>query len=209
MTSGNSAFPHRLLALLMLIGACWSAPAAPEASDAGWDVEQLMHSLAQVQSAKGTFVERKYLSILSQPLEFSGTLVYMAPAGPEKKGRLEKNTLLPKPESLILEQDQLTIENKTKNRRRTVVLQDYPVIWAFVESIRSTLAGDLPTLRRFYQVSLMGTPEQWRLKLLPREPAIQAVVSEIRISGSRQAVGEIEIIEAEGDRSVMTITEDR
>ena len=37
---------------------------------------------------------------------------------------------------------------------------------------------------------------------------MQAVVSEIRISGSRNWVDTIEIIEPEGDRSVMTVVKD-
>jgi outer membrane lipoprotein-sorting protein len=171
-------------------------------SSAAWGIEQLMQNLAQVKVARGKFVERKYMAVLNAPLDSSGTLVYTAP------GRLEKHTLLPKPETLVLEQDKLTIEYKDRNQRRTLVLQEYPVVWAFVESIRSTLAGNLQTLNRFYRASLAGSEEQWRLSLTPAEPAIQSVVKEIRIGGSRNRVRTIEIIEAEGDRSLMTIGED-
>lgn len=194
-----------MLAVLLLSAAGMCSPgmtAAQTNAAADWNVKQLMQSLGQVKTAKSRFVERKYLSILSTPLEFSGTLFYTAP------GRLEKHTLLPKPENLILEQDRLTIENPARNQRRTLVLQDYPVIWAFVESIRSTLAGDLQTLNRFYRVMLEGNADQWRLLLTPSEPKMQAMVSEIRISGSRNRINVIEIVEAEGDRSVMTVTED-
>lgn len=194
---------HRRLAGLLLIalGIFPSTVAAATPAE-NWGVEQLMQSLGQVKTARGKFVERKYLAILSTPLEFSGTLVYTAP------GRLEKHTLLPRAESLVIEQNQLTMENKARNQRRTLVLQDYPVIWAFVESIRSTLAGDLQTLQRFYLARLEGSGDQWRLLLVPNEPGMQAMVSEIRISGSRNRIRSIEIIEAAGDRSVMTIAEE-
>lgn len=161
-----------------------------------------MQSLAQVKSVRGKFVERKHLAMLNAPLDSSGTLAYTAP------GRLEKFTLLPKPETLVLEQDKLTIEYKERNQRRTLALQEYPVVWAFVEAIRSTLAGDLPTLRRFYRVSLDGSEDKWRLSLKPAETATQTLVKEIYISGSRNRVRTIEILEAEGDRSLMTITEE-
>jgi hypothetical protein len=142
---------RRLLAALLLAAAGIGASAAAGTTPAaGWGVEQLMQSLAQVKSARGKFVERKYLAILNAPLEFSGVLVYTAP------GRLEKHILLPNPESLVLEQDRLTMENKARNQRRTLVLQQYPVIWAFVESFRSTLAGDLQTLSRFYRIEPRG-----------------------------------------------------
>ena len=108
----------------------------------------------------------------------------------------------------MLEREELTIESRERNQRRTLALQDYPVIRAFVESIRSTLAGDLPSLARFYQVGLDGGERRWRLTLKPNEPGMQEVVSEIRISGERNWISAIEIIETSGDRSVMTITRD-
>ena len=191
---------HMRVALLLAATGICSAAAAETA--AAWGIEQLMQNLGQVKSARGKFVERKYLAMLNAPLDSSGTLVYTAP------GRLEKYTLLPKPETLVLEQDKLAIEYKDRNQRRTLVLQDYPVIWAFVESIRSTLAGDLPTLNRFYRASCTGSAEHWRLTLKPIDPKIQTVVKEIQIGGSRNRVRTIEVSETEGDRSVMTITED-
>ncbi len=201
MTSGGSpSFRHQLAALLLAVPGIFPAAAAEPA--APWGNEQLMQNLSQVKSARGRFVERKTLAILNAPLDSSGTLVYTAP------GRLEKYTLLPKPETLVLDQDKLSIEYKDRNQRRTLVLQDYPVIWAFVESIRSTLAGDLQSLNRFYRASLEGSEDQWRLSLRPAEPKMQTMVKEIHLSGRGTRVRTIEIIEAEGDRSVMTITED-
>lgn len=203
MISGSS-FRRPLLAGLCALAAMALACGAvrAETPSAAWDVKELMQSMRQVKTARATFVERKYLSIVSGPLESSGTLLYNAP------DRLEKHTLLPAPESLVLAGDELTITNEAKHQRRTLALQDYPIVWAFVESIRSTLAGDLPTLSRFYSVGLEGDAAQWRLILTPSEPSIQAAVSEIRIVGGRNQVASIEIIEPGGDRSVMTITEE-
>jgi hypothetical protein len=109
----------------------------------------------------------------------------------------------------VLEKDTLTFEDKVRKRRRVLRLQEYPVIWAFVESIRSTLAGDLQSLRRFYRVSLEGSEADWRLTLDPREAAFQRVVEQIRIAGSRASIRTIEIAEAEGDHSIMTIIEEK
>jgi len=195
-------------ALWLLAAACASAAVAAETNDpvtndpVAWDVQRLMRELGQVKTANARFLERRHLALLTAPLESSGNLVYVAP------DRLEKHTLRPRPESLVLVREELTIESKDRNLRRTLVLQDHPVIWAFVESIRSTLAGDLPTLSRFYQVGLDGGERRWRLTLKPNEPRMQDVVSEIRISGDRSWINAIEMIETGGDRSVMTITKD-
>jgi len=191
-----AAFATTAAALMMLVCAVGSMPA--RAADA-WGLPQLMQSLAQVKSSRGTFVERKYLSIVNTPLEYKGGLAYNAP------DRLEKLTQTPKSERMMLEGDKLTLEN-SKRQRRVVMLAEYPVIRAFVESIRSTLAGDLPTLQRYYKVTLDGKPDDWRLLLVPIEPTMQAVVREIRIGGAGAQVGSVEITEKEGDRSVMTIT---
>ena len=203
MIFGGSLPARCARAALWLFAASAAAAVAAETSDpVVWDVQRLMRELAQVKTANARFFERRHLGILTAPLESSGTLVYAAP------DRLEKHTLRPRPESLVLERNELTVESKERNQRRTLVLQDYPVIWAFVESIRSTLAGDLPTLSRFYQVGLDGGERRWRLTLKPSEPRMQDVVSEIRISGDRSWINAIEMIETGGDRSVMTITRD-
>jgi hypothetical protein len=178
------------------------ACAAQPGDSAGWGIERLMRDLAQVKSARATFIERKHLGILNTPLELSGTLNYIAP------DRLEKHTLAPRAESLVLEREVLTLENRERKQRRTLALRDHPVIQAYVESIRATLAGDLPTLTRFYEVGLEGGERGWRLTLKPSEPGMQEVVREIRISGERSSIRAIEVFETNGDRSVMTITRD-
>ena len=186
--------------LLMLL-LCLPALSRAETA-ASWDVRQLMQDLAQVKEAKGRFVERKFLSVLKRPLESSGTLLFQAP------GHLEKHTLTPKVESLVLDQGVLTIDIKARNIKRTLVLQEYPAIWAFVESIRSTLAGDLPMLERFYQIELEGNAAYWKMRLLPIEPRTREVLSEIRISGRRNWVDSIETLEANGDNALMKVVED-
>ncbi|HYH42728.1 MAG TPA: outer membrane lipoprotein carrier protein LolA [Burkholderiales bacterium] len=189
----------------MLVNICAAALLAcalnAHAVEPAWSVADLMQRLGQVKSVRAKFVERKQLRILNAPLQFSGTLIYKAP------GHLEKHTLLPKPQSLVLTDDRLTVEDPAKKQRRTLSLQDYPVVWAFVESIRATLAGDVQALNRFYKVELEGGEADWRLVLRPIEPALQSMVSVIRISGARERVRVIEIVEGEGDRSIMTITE--
>jgi outer membrane lipoprotein-sorting protein len=200
-TAGGHAADWAPAALLSVaLAAC--APPALASAAAEWGVEQLMQALGAVRSSKARFVERKHMAILSAPLESSGALIYIAPS------RLEKHTLAPRTESLVLEGEELTIAGDKRDQRRRLNLQDYPLARAFVESIRSTLAGDLPTLTRYYRVELEGGERRWRLRLKPSEPGMQEVVSEIRISGEYGSINAIETIETNGDRSVMTITRD-
>src|SRR5690349_9271240 len=160
-----------VLAVALLQGAAGAADTAT------WDLARLMQELAAVKSSKGRFVERRYVGILTSPLESSGTLLYVAP------DRLEKRTLSPRLESVLLERDQLTIETEQPKRRRTIRLDEYPAVGVFVESIRSTLAGDLAALKRVFEIVLEGEEREWRMVLRPTDPNMRELVSEIRIGG--------------------------
>ncbi len=186
----------RIALLLLTLWLC----ATPSLADE-WGLPQLMQGFARVQNSQGKFVERKFLSVLNKPLESSGTLSFQAP------GRLEKHTLVPNAEDLVLDQGVLTIDSKARNIRRTLVVQEYPAVWAFVESIRSTLAGDLPTLERFYMIKLEGDAAKWRMQLLPRERQTREMVREIIIAGRENRVTSIEMRESNGDHSTMTVVE--
>jgi hypothetical protein len=165
-----------------------------------WGMPDLMAELAKVQETKATFVELKYLKVLKQPLESSGTLYFQSPA------HLEKHTLQPKAESLVLSNEMLSIEIQSRNIKRTLVLRDYPEVWALVESIRSTLAGDLSALQQLYKFELAGKAQSWQLKLQPIEIKARKFVSEIHFSGQGAYVESIETFDANGDHTLMKIS---
>ncbi len=164
---------------------------------AGLDIDRLMQGLAQTRSGHAGFTEKKYIAILDRPVESSGELFYSAP------DRLEKHTIRPKPESMILDNGTLVIERG--RQKHTLQLQDYPELATFIDSIRGTLAGDRKALERNYRLSLEGGVERWTLQLLPVDEKMQAVIHRIRITGVRYAVRSIEINRTDGDSSLMLI----
>jgi hypothetical protein len=89
-----------------------------------------------------------------------------------------------------------------------MALRDYPVVWGFIESMRATLNGDAKTLQRFYKVRLDGDERQWTLVLLPSDSDMAQFIRVIRISGSKTQLATVEIEEAGGDRSLMTLREE-
>ena len=188
----------RILAVLALSLLALDARGAPAAAD--WNVAGLMQGLAQQRGGKVTFSEKKYIALLDRPVESSGELVYQPPA------RLEKRTLKPSAELLVLDRDVLVVERG--KQKYTLQLQQYPEITAIVDSIRSTLAGDLGALERKYRVELEGDQKHWTLTLLPSDARIAAIVQRIRISGTRDELRQIEMLQADGDRSVMQISRD-
>jgi hypothetical protein len=104
---------------------------------------------------------------------------------------------------MIVDGDELSIDRGRQKYR--LQLQDYPELAAFLDSIRGTLAGDRKALERNYQLSLDGSAARWTLQLLPLSAKMQKVVQRIRITGTHDQVDSIEIMQADGDSSVMTI----
>ena len=162
---------------------------------AAWDLQQLMDALALIKSGRANFVETKHIAILDQPVESSGELLYTAP------DRLEKRTLKPRPESMIVIGDALLIERGRQKFR--VRLQATPELAAFIDSIRGTLAGDRKALERHFRLGLEGTAERWTLQLQPIDASMLAVIRQIRISGAGDQLDGIEITQSDGDRSLM------
>ncbi len=165
-------------------------------------IEQVMQALASHTHSRANFVETKYMRLLTRPLTVSGVLTYTAP------DRLEKHTLKPNDERLVVDGDNVTVEIKVRQIRRTFRLQESAALWGFIESLRGTLRGDLATLKRFYATEFSGGMEKWQLVLTPLDPAMKAVIRQVRIGGSDGRMQSVEIVEASGDRSVMTIREE-
>lgn len=186
-------FRHFLLPFVCLFAAAIAVPS--HAAD--WDLDQLMQTLAQTRSGQARFVEKKSIAILDQPVESSGELLYTAP------DRLEKRTVKPKPETMVVQGDTLEIERGRQKIK--VQLQEYPELAAFIDSIRGTLAGDRKALERSYQLTLEGSAQAWTLKLLPIDSKMKQVVALIRITGVRDEIRSIHVTQVDGDSSLMSI----
>jgi hypothetical protein len=103
----------------------------------------------------------------------------------------------------VLDGNELTVERK--GRTHVLDLAAYPSILPFIESLRATLAGDLPALERVFDVDFAGNLDRWTLSLSPRDSKVSKIVSRVRIDGSRDVLLKVEILEANGDRSLMTL----
>ena len=160
-------------------------------------LDEVFRLLAARREGHATFTEVRKLAVLDRPLESSGELFYEAP------DHLEKRTLRPKPETLLLEHGVLTA--RRGHRTWIMSLHDFPQVVPFVESIRATLAGDRSALERFFTLTFGGTVERWSLVLVPKDATVAHVVKEIRIEGERDALHTVLITQSDGDTAVMTI----
>ncbi|SPB13851.1 acyltransferase [Caballeronia novacaledonica] len=172
-----------------------SAPAF--AADAPWTLDRLMNTLGAKKSGRAHFTETRYLKIAQEPLESSGELVFVAP------DHLEKHTVSPKPENLVVDGDMLTVDRN--GRKVTIALRNYPELGAFIESIRATLAGNRFALENAYTVSIDGHGDDWTMTLVPTDSRMKQKVSSITLAGSGAALARVEIRQADGDRSLMRL----
>lgn len=183
--------------VLVWVGAAAHAAAGTAGTAAPFGFAQLMATLAQRRSGEARFAEERFVSGLDQTLHSSGTLSFSAP------DRLARHTLTPRPESFVVEGDQVTLQRGERVRR--VALDSVPELAAMVAAMRGTLSGDGSVLQRYFKPTVQGAAARWTLTLVPVDTRLLGVVRLLRIDGFRADVRVVEVQLADGDRSVMTI----
>lgn len=190
-----------LIALAMTAQAANPQPSAPPPAatqpPSGDALDELMQQLAATRHGHVAFTEIQYLAILDRPLESSGELLYDAP------DRLEKHTLKPRPEILALTHGMLSATRG--GRTRTVELAAHPQLAPLIESLRATLAGDRAALEQVFSTRFVGDLAHWKLLLTPRNPGTARLVKEVRISGEHARLETVEILQTDGDHSLLTL----
>lgn len=178
--------------------AALAVPALAHALEAA----ELMQVLSAVPSSRARFIETRNSAMLTKPLMLTGRLVYRRP------DRLEKHVLTPFQESITIEGTRVSITRPGPDSGRMFTLPASGPAQALIESLRATLAGDLPALERHFAIAVSGTRGDWTMSLTPRDAALGAVVLRVEFAGKGNRVQRIEVLEAGGDRSVTAISDD-
>ncbi|MEP7061343.1 MAG: outer membrane lipoprotein carrier protein LolA [Betaproteobacteria bacterium] len=182
----------------MALAATLVATAAPALA---FDLAELAASRQRVMEGTARFHETRHVSALAAPVEREGTLLYRRP------DYLEMNVESPRTERMVI--NGRTLRLTTPSGERTLALDSEPMLLAWTESLRATLAGDVPALERFFATSLSGDSGAWKLTLEPREAILRAQIASIVISGAGDAIRRIEMREQGGDDAVMDIAPQR
>jgi len=186
-----------VLGWLLVFGGPPLVSSAAESADESAVFGELLVLLAERRHDHVTFTEVQQLAILDRPLHSSGELLYDAP------DRLEKRTLEPRREDLVLEHGMLSVERD--HHRRSVALRDFPQAVPLVESLRATLAGDRAALARYFTVQFSGTLARWTLELTPTDATVERSVQHIVITGETDRIRTVQIRQSDGDTSTLTI----
>ena len=179
------------LFLLLCTGAAFAVPLTLDA---------LLEVFADVAAAEAHFTEVQTLALLDSPLTTKGRLSYRRP------DYLKKEVIEPTPSVFEISGERLVVEAGAE--RHSLSLDSQPLIRAFAEAYRATLAGDRETLERYYRHELSGSTERWTLRLLPLDERMEERIEAIVLHGAGPQISRIEVFETAGDYSLMTIAPD-
>ncbi len=196
MQGRNSKHPYRFRTAraLLLFFALISATAWAEGKTE-WTLERLMQALSEVDQRQSRFVETREISLLQQALTSQGSLSFQRP------DRLVKRFDPPQGLSYEIEANRLLIR-KPDGSAEIVRLDNAPQLQAYVAAMRAVLAGDLNQLQHYFALHLDGEREHWRLRLVPKQPALSRQVEAVEVDGSDTAISRFQIFEQGGDRII-------
>jgi outer membrane lipoprotein-sorting protein len=168
-----------------------------DAVAAGFDLAALTALLGRVTSGEATFTETRRIEMLDRTLQSSGRLSFRAP------DLFVRETLRPRREKLAVNGNTLTMS--LGERSRTMQLDASPEAAVIVEAVRGTLTGNRESLERLFDAAVSGSADAWTLELVPKDARLRGQVAQVRVSGRASVVREVQVLLADGDRSVMTI----
>ncbi|MCX7169883.1 MAG: hypothetical protein NTY41_06190 [Proteobacteria bacterium] len=184
-----------MLAILVALMAVFAAAHADNSGN--FDLAHLMQLLKLAPEAEVSYTERKYSSLLTEPVVSSGTLVYRRP------DTVEKNLLAPRKERFRIASEELIVVRREVEKRYP--LSSQPLLAVFAASLRGVLGGDTELLQRHFRLRLEGGEQEWRLEMTPIEDEMIRYVERITVSGHAGSIRQIEVRESSGDRSVLQV----
>jgi hypothetical protein len=167
------------------------------------DLDKLFALFATQGERRKAFVERRHSVLFRNPPETRGTLYFKPPT------LLEREVTSPRREKVRIEGENVTLWTEDEGGKvleRKASLATIPQLANLVLTIRSTLAGDLATLRKMFRVTLQAPLPKWRIELTPIDEPVANAVSMITMSGDRGEVDRIQFTETSGDRTELLLS---
>ncbi len=189
--------PASLFGMLLVALVAGTAAAALD-----WDLEALMSRLEEKGTYRATFHQTKHLDALEEPLVLKGSLLYEPP------DHLKKVVTQPHEKIYEIRGDRLTIATPEEDTRR-LTITDHPLLQTFVATMRGILSGDLGALEEDYHLQLQGGPDQWSLRLRPKDSQIGEKIKRVVVRGREGSVLSVKTVEPNGDYSLLEISPDR
>jgi outer membrane lipoprotein-sorting protein len=172
----------------------------PMAHAAEFGLETVLRRIAANQRDVVGFEERRFLGVVTEPLESSGTLRFEPP------DRLIKETDKPYRETAIVDGDRLTVLDAAGVETRSISLWVSEELRLVFDSLRAVLRGDAKTLASLFQVAVTGNEKAWEIELTPQPGDEEGQIERITVRGSAGRVERFDIRETNGDRALIRLT---
>lgn len=178
--------------LLGGVGQAWAADNAADLS------AQVIAHLGQVSERTQTFHEKKDIAALTHPLLSNGVLVFHRPS------YLEKKTQAPRPETLVIDGDMVSIQRGAGDVHRVALAQN-AALALLAATLRAPLEGNLTALTHDYAVTAQGDLGAWTLRMTPTSAQAVQLVRLVVLTGRNNAVDSLRIVQANGDVQTLTL----
>ncbi len=195
-------FVRNLLLFLFL-----AFPPVAFADEDVWDISRLMHQFPKTVHAKLVFRETRSSAFLVTDLVTTGSIEYRQP------DYIEKNTVSPIAEKIVVNGNYVSIEKVVHQRKGEDVvqvqkypIQSHPVLATAVTNLRAMLGGDTSRIRKDFEIKLDGSRADWQLKLTPTNPEILQYFDRIILHGRDARIQKVVSILSDGDQSMLDLT---
>lgn len=181
-----------LAVALLLAGGC--ALIVSPASAAAPTLDEITGQLQIGETVAGEFVQRKFLTILPQPLQSSGQFAFQPDTGLEWETRQPLHSKLTfSAEGILQEQN---------GQKTWLARADQPGVAVIGQIMTAILTRDWDTLEAFFTLDIApaDTSGQWTLMMTPKQSTLATVISRIALSGD-QHLRQMILLEQGGERT--------
>jgi hypothetical protein len=183
---------RRLLALL--------APLLISTPAAALDADALIAKLARPAPASIAFTEVRVSTLLREPLVVAGELEFSGPAS------LDRHVRKPYREDTAIRGESVRVEREGE-QPRSFALKRAPELRGLLTGFSSLLTGDVPGLKRSFEVQAQGTEQSWTLQLVPLDARARRRLQKIEIAGHDTTPRCFSLLNGDGGASVMVLGE--
>jgi hypothetical protein len=162
-------------------------------------LEILMHHMSRTSGVKARFRESKEVRLLSNPIETRGEIFFIPP------DRFARHTSEPGHTTLVIDGESLRFDDEIGDEK--IDLSSDPIARQFVDNFTVLFNGDLPELRRRYQIRFQADDERWELVLDPSAKTLRRYLRSITLRGDGPALSEMIVVETDGDTTTTRFVE--
>jgi hypothetical protein len=172
----------------------------PATLSAALEADALIARLARPAPASIAFTEVRVSALLREPLVVSGELEFSGPAS------LDRHVREPYREDTSIRGESVRVEREGE-QPRSFALKRAPELRGLLTGFSALLTGDVPGLKRSFDVQAQGSDESWTLQLVPRDSRARRRLQKIEITGHASTPRCFSVLNADGGASVMVLGE--